>query len=164
MPNMYGRRELCHISALWLTRSVLLGQSELHLAVLHHNKKTTQQSPKFFFQLPQTSNNLQLQLLVKLSTRNHTVTVVKAFMLVLPSSPHRKLMSRWSFHTRLTLGPYFISPSTLRFSRDLNYPTSLKSLLSLVIIPPSDTTAFAVEAFSKNVFNFLFRSININRF
>lgn len=165
MPNMCGRRELCHFSAIWLTRSVLLGQSELHLAVLHHNKKTTQQSPKFFFQLPQTSNNLLLELLVKLSTRiHHTVTVVKAFMLVLPSSPHHKLMSRWSFHTRLTLGPYFLSPSTLRFSRDLNYPTSLKSLLSLVIIPPSDATAFAVEAFSKNVFNFLFRSININRF
>ena len=127
MPNMCGRRELCHFSAIWLTRSVLLGQSELHLAVLHHIKKTTQQSPKFFFQLPQTSNNLQLELLVKLSTRiHHTVTVVKAFMLVLPSSPHRKLMSRWSFHTRLTLGPYFISSSTLRFSRDLNYPTSFK--------------------------------------
>ena len=127
MPNMCGRKEPCHFSALWLTRSVLLGQSELHLAVLHHIKKTTQRSPKFFFQLPQTSNNLQLELLVKLSTRIHrTVTVVKAFMLVLPSSPHRKLMSRWSFHTRLALGPYFISPSTLRFSRDLNYPTSFK--------------------------------------
>ena len=165
MPNMCGRREPCRFSAIWLTRSVLLGQSELHLAVLHHNKKTTQQSPKFFFQLPQTSNNLLLELLVKLSTCiRHTVTIVKAFMLVLQSSPHYKLMSWWSFHTRLALGTYFLSPSTLRFSRDLNYPTSLKSLLSLVIIPPSDTTAFAVEAFSKNVFNFLFRCININRF
>lgn len=173
MPNMCGRRELCHFSALWLTRSVLLGQSELHLAVLHHNKKTTQQSPKFFFQLPQPSTfNPRLSKTTYIAAFGKTFyphssygNHCKGLYACWPCCPSfSKLMSRWSFHTRLTLGSYFISPSTLRFSRDLNYPTSLKSLLSLVIIPPSDTTAFAVEAFSKNVFNFLFRSININRF
>jgi hypothetical protein len=76
---------------------VLLGQSELHLAVLHHNKKTTQRNPKFFFQLPQPSTfsthaslrQPTLELLVKLSTCiHHTVTIVKAFMLVDHAARH----------------------------------------------------------------------------
>ena len=102
-------------------------------------------NPKFFFQLPQPSI-----FSTHVSLRQPTTRAFgKTFYPHSSCSNHCKGLYACSamlpadqadvsviFHTSLTLGPYFLSPSTLRFSRDLNYPTSLKSLLSLVIIPP----------------------------
>ena len=116
--------------------SELLPVSEIPNVVVERNflSHTSFLKPKFFLSLPKINYFFKSHLsrgklfalirslhLVKLSTFfRQELTIMKVFLVVEACRLRQPSDVSVIFHTNLTLGSYFISPSTLRYSRYLN--------------------------------------------